>query len=359
MDKKGSDIGSISPAINHILVIRLSAMGDVAMMVPVLAGLLRTYPQLRVTVLTRGFFSPMFSGLPRLRVHEVDTEGRHKGFSGLWRLFGELRNMDIQAIADLHRVLRSSVLRLFFLIRPIPFVQLDKGRKDKKALTASVNKRFLPLKSTHQRYADVFGQLGFPLTIDHLEPLPKREVSDRVKSLLGAHTGPLIGVAPFAAFSGKMYPLERMGEVIGQLSGTGLGTIIFFGGGNAEVRQLDLWESEFEGCINAAGKLSFAEELELISQLRTMVAMDSGNAHLAAMFGVPTITLWGITHPYAGFFPFGQPMENALLADREKYPLIPTSIYGNKFPEGYERVMHTIAPQSVVDRVKSLLADRA
>ncbi len=82
-----------------------------------------------------------------------------------------------------------------------------------------------------------------------------------------------------------------------------------------------------------------------------MLAMDSGNAHLSAMFAVPTITLWGVTHPFAGFYPFAQQSTNALLANRENYPLIPTSVYGNKFPPGYEKAMKTILPDDVVQKV--------
>ena len=86
-----------------------------------------------------------------------------------------------------------------------------------------------------------------------------------------------------------------------------------------------------------------------------MVSMDSGNGHLSAMFGIPTLTIWGITHPFAGFAPFGQDPKLSILADREQYPMIPTSVYGNKFPKGYERVMDTIHPQDVVNTIESLL----
>ena len=86
-----------------------------------------------------------------------------------------------------------------------------------------------------------------------------------------------------------------------------------------------------------------------------MIAMDSGNGHLAAMYGVPVITLWGVTHPFAGFAPFNQPESNQLLSDRKEYPLIPTSVYGNKFPKGYEEVMKTIAPQTVVIKIVEVL----
>lgn len=357
MVKKDKRTGPVTAEEPHILVIRMSALGDVAMTVPVLLGLLRTYPLLSITVLTKGFYAPLFSQLPRVTVHEVDTKGKHKGITGLWNLYRELEKRHIHKVADLHKVLRSSILKVFFSLNPIPFVQIDKGREEKKALTAARNKRFLPLKSTHQRYADVFAQLGLPIAPALMGTLPKRELSAKIDKLLPPRKGKLIGLAPFAAHNGKMYPLSLMKEVVDHLSRTH--TLIFFGGGAQEREQLEAWAAQFKNCTNTADKIGFSEELDLISQLDLMLAMDSGNAHLAAMFGVPTVTVWGVTHPYAGFLPFGQDMENALLADREKYPLIPTSVYGNKFPEGYERAMETISPQAIVDKVNFLLAVRS
>ena len=97
------------------------------------------------------------------------------------------------------------------------------------------------------------------------------------------------------------------------------------------------------------------EELDIISNLSLMIAMDSGNAHIAAMLGVNVLSIWGVTHPYAGFYPFGQDSNNALLADRNKYPLIPTSIYGNTFPENYELAIASISPKSIVNKVEDIL----
>ena len=47
----------------HILVIRFSAMGDVAMVVPVVSALARQYPHVRITVLSRPFARPLFENL--------------------------------------------------------------------------------------------------------------------------------------------------------------------------------------------------------------------------------------------------------------------------------------------------------
>ena len=79
--------------------------------------------------------------------------------------------------------------------------------------------------------------------------------------------------------------------------------------------------------------------------------MDSGNGHLAAMYGVKVISLWGHTHPFAGFVPFNQPLSNSLVPDLQQFPFLPTSVYGNKKVAGYENVMRTIQPEVVVEKV--------
>lgn len=131
--------------------------------------------------------------------------------------------------------------------------------------------------------------------------------------------------------------------------------ILLFGGGPQEEDTLREMAAGYENVTNLAGVLSFEDELSIISNLDAMVAMDSGNAHLSAIYNVPTITLWGVTHPFLGFYPFQQPLENALQADKEKFPLIPTSVYGNKLPKGYEKVMETISPDQVVEKVQRVL----
>ena len=83
--------------------------------------------------------------------------------------------------------------------------------------------------------------------------------------------------------------------------------------------------------------------------------MDSGNSHNAAMLGVKVITVWGVTHPYAGFTPFNQPEDYALLADRKQFPLIPTSVYGNIFPEGYENAAGSVSVSDIISKVRDLL----
>lgn len=324
-------------------------MGDVAMVVPVLRAFSQQYPDVKITVLTRAFFKPFFRDLPNLSVFPAELKGKHKGILGLLKLSKELRMLNIDAVADLHNVLRTNILKSF-LFR-IKTVQIDKGRTEKKALISG--EKFQQLKTTHQRYADVFEALGFPVDLKHPKFPEKRVLNENIKLILGDSSKKHIGIAPFAAHEGKMYPLELMKQVIETLSKDY--KVVLFGGGKKEIDILNTFETPFENVFTVAGKLSLDEELDVISNLDLMLSMDSGNAHLAAMFGVKVVTIWGVTHPFAGFAPFNQLDDYAILSDRNQFPKIPTSVYGNKYPKGYENSAGSISPETIIDKIISII----
>ncbi|WP_245925572.1 glycosyltransferase family 9 protein [Algibacter marinivivus] len=337
------------PKQKNILVIRLSAMGDVAMTVPVLRALTKQHPELKITVLTRAFFSPFFRDLEHVEVFPADVKGEHKGIFGLYKLARQLNKKKFYVIADLHNVLRSKMLKKF--IRCKRFISIDKGRKEKRLLTSG--QIFKQLKTTHQRYADVFRGLGYAVDLSKPSFPKKVALSTKLQELVNNHSKKCIGIAPFAAHEGKMYPLNLMKQVVEKLSEDN--QVILFGGGKYESEILNEFENSFDNTINLAGKLSLDEEMDVISNLDVMLSMDSGNAHIAAMLGVKVITIWGVTHPFAGFTPFNQPQDYGLIADREKFPLVPTSIYGNKYPENYKEASSSVAPEVVVEKIKSII----
>ena len=333
----------------HILVIRLSAMGDVAMSVPVLRAFTQQHPNIKLTVLTREFFKPFFRDLENVTVCSPDLKGKHKGFFGLYKLSKELKSLGIDQVADLHNVLRTKVLKFFFFGKT--FKQIDKGRDEKKALVEGRN--FEQLKTTHERYADVFRILGYNISLSNPNFPEQAKLDLSTQEYLGKDNKNWIGIAPFAQYQSKMYPLDLLERVIAELSKTH--KIILFGGGNKEIKILNTLQNKYENVINLAGKLSLNQELNVISNLDVMLCMDSGNAHIAAMLGKRVVTIWNVTHPFAGFAPFNQPKEYCLQANRSQFPLIPTSIYGNKFPENYKEASRTIAPETVIRKIESLL----
>lgn len=113
----------------RILVIRLSAMGDVAMSAPVVGALRKCYPEAQIVIMTPSF-TAIFRGIERIEFISPDFKGRHKGFRGLLRLSAELGKFDM--VADLHDVIRTKMLRKVFCLRGAKVVHIDKGREEKK-----------------------------------------------------------------------------------------------------------------------------------------------------------------------------------------------------------------------------------
>lgn len=332
-------------------------MGDVAMTVPVIRALVGQNPTVKVTVVSRPFFKPFFDGIPNVDFFAVDVKERHKGFLGLLKLYSDLKKLDIDAVADLHNVLRSQIVRTLFSLSGKKVAATDKGRKDKKALTRAENKVFQPVKTMVYSHVDTFKKLGFSVDLSNPKFPEKAILSDDILAITGQKNNQnWIGIAPFAQYESKVYPLDLMQKVIDELAENTNNKLFLFGGGKEETEKLNTLAKQRENCIVVAGKIKLNQELQLISNLDVMLSMDSGNAHIAAMLGTKVITIWGATHPFAGFSPFNQPLENCLTADRNQYPLLPTSVYGNKEVEGYKDVMRSISPESVVDKINIILA---
>jgi ADP-heptose:LPS heptosyltransferase len=330
-------------------------MGDVAMIVPVLRALVLQYPEVKITVVSRPFFQPFFDGIPNVNFFGVDLHKRHKGFIGLLRLFSDLRKLNIDLVADLHNVLRSKVVHTLFALSGKKLASTDKGRAEKKALTSLTNKLFAPVKPMVERHVDTFKQLGFSIDLTNPQFPEKAILSEEILLITGIKNQNWIGIAPFAQYESKVYPQDLMQQVIDELAKNTNHKLFLFGGGDKEIQLLNQLQSQHENVLVLAGKLKFKHELDVISNLDVMLSMDSGNSHIAAMLGVKVITLWGATHPYAGFKPFNQPDDFCLTSDRAQYPLLPTSIYGNKKVEGYYEVMRTILPSQVIEKINSNL----
>lgn len=335
--------------IKHILVIRLSSMGDVAMTVPVLSAFSSAYPAVKLTVLTKKQFAPLFRDLKMVTVFSADFNHQYKGLFGLYRLSKLLRNTQIEAVADLHNVLRTKILKRCLL--GIKFAQIDKGRAEKKALITG--KISSPLRTTPQRYADVFRQLGFNFELESPIFPESNPLDAAITKVLGDFSTAIIGIAPFAAYASKTYPISKTDKVVFELQKET--KVLLFGGGANETKQLEAMASKYANVFCVAGKFSLDQELDIISNLKVMLSMDSSNGHMAAMLGVNVVTLWGVTHPFAGFAPFCQKATNNLVSDQQMYPKIPTSIYGNNYPKGYEFAMQTISVQDIVKTIQDNL----
>lgn len=330
-------------------------MGDVAMTSPVVKALRDKYPDVRVVVLTRPFFKPFFRDIENVEFADLDLKERHKGFKGLLRLVKDIKEKyKIDQVADLHDVLRTKVIRTIFRLSGAKTAVINKGRKEKHRLTRYNNKEFKPLKTTFSRYADVFARLGYeveiPAEVKQRADIP---VPDKITGKLGEKNISWVGIAPFAQHKGKIYPLDKMEKLVKTLSTEEGIQIFLFGGGEEERAVTEEWETKYPRTFSVIGKLSLDEELDLMANLDVMLSMDSSAMHMSSLVGLPVVSVWGATHPYAGFFGLGQCEDNAIQRDLDCRPC---SIYGNKpcFKGTYE-CLTDIHSDEIINKILYLL----
>ena len=339
--------------VKKVLILRFSSFGDVAIMVPVLRALSKKFPDVDFNVASRPKMAPLFEEFTNINFISLDIENDYKGLNGIFKLFKILKKLKPTHVADLHFVIRTRLISLLFKILGYKVRSIDKGRRQKKSLTRSKNKYFEPLTPTIFRYSKVFSKLGFSVDITKNKLSYNNYLPEKLKEIFYLDKTKWIGIAPFASFEGKTYPLDLMQQVIVFLQKDY--KIFLLGAGKKEEDLLDVWSKAYLNCWNASKELDFKEQLMTLPFLDVMISMDSLNGHLASNAGIPVITIWGQTHPYAGFAPFGQPEENSICSDRVKYPGIPTSIYGKEIPKGYENVFRTISPKVVIEKVLEIL----
>lgn len=343
-------------------------MGDVAMTVPVVYSLAKQYPELRITVLSQKFARPFFEHMPHnVGFMEADLKHEYHGVKGLNALFRRLVAKNFTAVADLHDVLRSKYLRMRFNISRYKVAHIDKHRTDRHAITAQNGKDLRQLHTSFENYADVFATLGYPVSVDFnsiypdgkgdLSKLPTAFVNTIAKrynetGIVKRGDDTWIGIAPFAAHKGKIYPTEMMEKVINiLLTKHPQSKIFLFGGGKKETDIMRRWSESNPAIINASAQVGgIANELILMSHLDVMISMDSSNMHLASLVGTPVVSVWGATHPFAGFMGWKQDPDDAVMLD---LPCRPCSIYGNKLcSRGNYPCMTGITPEMITGRVE-------
>ena len=336
-----------------LLVYRFSSFGDIAMIIPVLRSFHQTYPDQKIIFVSRDFVKPLFEEFPNLVFKGVDFNAKYSGLKGLFQLYKELKKEKIIAIADLHAVIRTFVLNFFFRISFYKVASINKGRRERKKLIRKRNKVFQPLTPMHFRYCEVFRKLGFPLDLNNHEYPNKPLLNNSYLQEMVQANKKIIGIAPFASNEGKTYPLDHMQKVIAYLQQENY--VLLFGGGEDNLEQLQIWEKAYSNVRDISKKHNLTEQINIMYYLDVMISMDSANGHIAANCGTPVLSLWGLTHPFCGFQPFDQPIENSLTLDRKNYPEIPTSIFGDKIPKNYESAFRSLDPKTVIEKTLEIL----
>lgn len=321
-------------------------MGDVAMLPHALRAFKLAHPTVKITVATKAAFCSFFDGLD-VDFLVIDTDNKHRGLLGLRRFASEARSIGVDAVADMHNVLRSKIVRLMLQAYGLRTAVINKDRLTKWMRMGSNPEFASELKHTVIRYCDVLRNLGFEFD----DPTPAAPY--HIINPLGEKNGVWIGFAPFSAQIGKTYPLESSRRVV-ELLAAKYDRVFIHSGGGDEARFADEVECKYPNVTALHGKMELRQELALISNLDCVVSMDSLVMHMAALVGTPVVSVWGATHPTLGFLGYGCDRDGIVQLDMECRPC---SVYGKKKCKyGDYRCINDIQPTVVVDRVAQLLA---
>lgn len=315
------------------------------MTLPVIQAACAAYPEVQFTMLTSGAGAKVAEAVMKsydnFHVRGINAHRDYSGIGGLNRLYSELKEQSFDAVADLHDVLRTKYLRLRFVLSGVNVKHIQKGRSEKKALVAHSTHQ--QLKHSIERYHEVFKALG--MNFDLKSIVPDTSITIEPNS---------VGIAPFAQHKGKIYPEVQMRKAIDLVVEKQPDAKIYLFGGPNEKEQLDTWAAGHpDNIINVAGSGTLVDDINLMRKLRVMVSMDSANMHLASLVGLRCISIWGATHPFAGFLGYGQREEDIISLPLDCRPC---SIYGNKpCKTGDWRCLTEIKPEVVAEKILQAL----
>jgi ADP-heptose:LPS heptosyltransferase len=335
----------------RLLVIRASAMGDVALVTPVLKGLFDKYPDVEVVMLTRSAFKPFFSESSRLQILSPDFKSRHKGIAGIFRLYRDIKKANkIDYVIDIHDVLRSKILRMLFRAGGTPVSVIDKGRKEKKDLISG--KKKVQLKHSVIRYCDAFKKAGFPVEPSQKQSIAVNTGTNAAGEVVKSFRDINIGIAPYALHKLKMWPEENMISLMKRISENYNVCFVLFGSRD-EASKLEKIREMVPGTVNIAGKLNLESELAVMNRLSFMIAMDSSNMHMAALTGTKVISIWGGTDPFSGFGAWMQPDNYYIRISVDELTCRPCTIFGKgECKRGDFACMNWLTPEMVFEKIK-------
>jgi ADP-heptose:LPS heptosyltransferase len=338
----------------RLLVIRTSAMGDVALTLPVLKEMSDQFPEVRITLVTREAFRPFFDSYSNTDLFIPDFKRRHAGLAGLIRLFRDIRkNGHIDYVIDLHDVIRSVILRSLFSMMGLPVRRINKGRKQKRALVRGIDKHQL-MHST-ARYREVFKKAGYNLKPDGGPWLiPSTEELSGAGNFIKFPEDQNIGIAPFTIHYLKMWPAEYMVALLKMIAEKSNSRFWFFGGKDEADKLSELQKSVPRSEV-VAGKVTLGEEIALMAKLNLMISMDSSNMHMAALVGTKVLSIWGATDPLAGFGALNQPDELAFRIPVDELTCRPCTVFGKGDCKRRDHAcMMWLTPERVMQKIIDL-----
>lgn len=310
----------------RILVMRYSSLGDVALTLPVLDGLLAAYPRALIHFATKRSYVPVIQHHSALQGIFALEGG---GLSPFWRHLKELRRFDPHLVLDLHDSLRTRIASLF--LRKARWLVYDKEALRRRMLVKKIVQG--PSLHTIQKYLRVLEPLGirprlkvrFEIPIARKNQAFLREFLERRKISISQL---VIGLGPGAKWNTKRWLAERYAELASRLF-EGYRCNLFWFGSPEEVPLINSIKDKMRGTplergLNLPETYSLEQSITLLGRCDLFIGNDSGWAHLASGRGSRVVVIYGSTTPSLGFEPWGP---HSIVED-SSLPCRPCDVHG-------------------------------
>jgi heptosyltransferase-1 len=365
IDRAGIDRPNIGrPNIDRLLIVRLSAMGDVIHTLPAAQALREAFPSATIGWLIEERWAELLCapGAPRRGprtaqrpladwVHAVNLTGWRKSLftistaQQIAKVWNDVRAARYEVAVDLQGAIRSAVLARWSGARVIY------GAAEPRESPASLGyTRPAIVRGAHvieQNLSVVEAVVQRKMNVPRVEFPQSIEAEQRIgQRLAEAGIGEFAILNPGAGWGAKRWPAERYGQVAKALGRDGLRSILNCGPGEeALAREAEVAS---DGAAESM-KYSITELIALTRRAKLFVGGDTGPLHLAAALRVPVVAIFGPTDP-ARNGPYRTSDDTSSVVLRN--PVSPTSHARRSAPD---EGMLEISAQAVVDAARRLL----
>jgi heptosyltransferase-1 len=278
----------------RILIVRLSAIGDVIHGVPVLCALREALPESFLGWVVEGRSGSLLEGHPALDALVRVPRGWLKSPREVWRLRQRLHALRFDTAIDLQCLTKSAIAASLSGARR----RIGKGGDDGRELSRWFHNELVPCGGDHviEHYLDLLRPLGITSPRVRFD-LPESEADGRMAMELLAQSGlsarRFALVNPGAGWPSKVWPAERYGELARRLADTHCLATVAVWGTPSELPLAEAIVAASGGHARLAPATSMTELGALCRRAAIFVGSDTGPMHLAVAVGTPTISLHG------------------------------------------------------------------
>ncbi len=339
-----------------ILILRLSSIGDLVLVSPLLRNLQRRFPQAVLDFAVKEEFAELVRYHPAVRT--VHLVRKQDGWRGLWQLGNGLRRQNYDLILDLHRNFRTALLgRLSAAPQRLGY---RKHRVRRWLYVRFKWKTLAEIPPIVQRYVQAAAPLGVPDDGAGTEifwtPQHEEEATAALQAAGGKPEQSLIGLAPGAGYFTKKWPVEYFTELAAAITQKEREAVVVILGG-AQDRELaeNLCRKNRGSFLDLTGRCSLLASAAIVKRCRLLVANDSGLMHIAEAVRTPLVALFGSTTKPLGFFP---QLSSSRVLENLNLDCRPCSHLGHEAcPLGHFRCMREMMPQQVYEELGKLKLD--